>query len=171
MTREETGSASADPATRLVVRPVAAIAAGFLGAAVLVTSVQVVLRFAFNQPLAWAEEVGRYLFVWSVYAGFLLAVVKKSHIRVTVVVDALPDGLRRAVNAVVHAVTVLAFAFVIYQGAGLALDNLDRQFYTIPFLTLVLLYAAVPIAMTLACLSLILGPWIRRRSGQPMWEE
>lgn len=171
MTQEETGSASADPATRLVVRPVAMVAGGFLGAAVLITSVQVVLRFAFNQPLAWAEEIGRYLFVWSVYAGFLLAVVKRSHIRVTVVVDALPRGVRRAMNAIVHLVTILAFAFVVYQGAGLALDNTDRQFYTVPFLTLVMLYAAVPLTMTLACLSLLVGPWVRRRAGQPMWED
>ena len=57
-----------------------------LAAVVMLMATQVFLRFGFNAPQAWAEEVDRYLFVWSVYLGSIIALTKGTHIRVLFVV-------------------------------------------------------------------------------------
>ena len=63
------------------------VASILLGSVVLLMATQVFLRFAFNSPQAWAEEVDRYVFVWSIYLGTLIALIKKTHIRVTFLTD------------------------------------------------------------------------------------
>ena len=148
--RTEPGAA----AGRLV-RLAAAIAGARLAACVLLTSVTVVLRFGFNVSLAWAQEAGRYLFVWSVYAGVFLAVIKNTHIRVTVIIDLAPPGVRRVVEILIKLVAIVSFLVVAWYGARLAFDNIDREFYTVPFLTLVWFYASVPIALTASALYLL----------------
>ena len=50
------------------VRALNAIGAVALALTIALTFAQVVLRYAFNNPQAWSEEISRYLFIWS---GFL----------------------------------------------------------------------------------------------------
>ncbi len=142
-------------ATGRLVRLAAIIAGAALAACVLLTSVTVVLRFGFNVSLAWAQEAGRYLFVWSVYAGVFLAVIKNSHIRVTVIADLMPPSVRRAAEILIKLVAIASFLVVAWYGAVLAFENIDRQFYTVPFLTLIWFYASVPIALTASALYLL----------------
>lgn len=153
------GGASDQPteveAAGRLLRLAAMIAGATLAACVLLTSVTVILRFGFNVSLAWAQEAGRYLFVWSVYAGVFLAVIKNTHIRVTVIIDLAPPAVRRAAATFIKLVAIASFLFVAWYGALLALDNVDREFYTVPFLTLIWFYASVPIALTASALYLL----------------
>jgi len=150
------------PFARTVLPVFQALAALLLATAVVVTSFQVISRFGFNRPYPWAEEVGRYLFVWTVYTGFLVAIVKGTHIRVTFLVDRLPILATAILDAVLRLVAIATFSWVAWLGYGLALRNLRRSFFTIPDMTLVWLYAAVPGAMGLAATILILEPVVDR---------
>ena len=116
---------------------------------------QVILRFGFNRPQAWAEEVDRYLFIWSVYLGALVALQRDTHIRVTFAIDAMgPAGA--AFSKWLSRIAALgAFAFTAWHGYGLALVNLKSEFYTIPGMPQVLFYLAAPTGLTLMCLVLI----------------
>lgn len=51
---------------------------------VIAVFLQVVLRFA-TAPLAWTEELARYLFAWLVYISSSYAVRERGHIKVEVV--------------------------------------------------------------------------------------
>lgn len=68
-------------------RLISRVAALALGASVVLMSFQILIRFFFNAPLTWTEEVDRYLFVWVVYLGSAVAVAMNAHIRVTFVID------------------------------------------------------------------------------------
>ena len=132
-----------------------AVASIFLGGAVVLMSMQVVLRFGFNAPQAWAEEVDRYLFVWSVYLGAALALMKGTHIRVTFVVDrygaageAVSEWLTRIIGAA-------AFGFTAWYGFVLAWANRGSEFYTVPGMPQVLFYLAVPVGLGLMSLYLV----------------
>ncbi len=116
---------------------------------------QVILRFGFNRPQAWAEEVDRYLFIWSVYLGALVALQRGSHIRVTFVIDKMgPSGA--AISKWLTRITAFgAFAFTAWHGYGLVLVNLESEFYTIPGMPQVFFYFAAPVGLTLMCLALI----------------
>lgn len=51
--------------------------------------VQVVMRYVFNSPLTWSEELSRYAFVWFVYTSAAYAVRYQRHVKFTFLVNAL----------------------------------------------------------------------------------
>lgn len=55
----------------------------------------VVLRYAFDSGLTWSSEVARYLFVWVVFLGSVLAVAEHSHLGVDLLVGRLPLGMQK----------------------------------------------------------------------------
>ncbi|MGR3592528.1 MAG: TRAP transporter small permease [Limimaricola soesokkakensis] len=70
-----------------------------LGLTVIATCVflQVVMRFGFDAAPHWTEEVTAICMVWSVYMGAALCVRERFHIRILVLVSALPERLGRGV--------------------------------------------------------------------------
>lgn len=144
---EETGP-PLSPATAIVVR----VASTLLACAVILMSVQVVLRFGFNAPQAWAEEVDRYLFIWSVYLGATVALMKGTHIRVTFVIDRFGERAEALSLAIARVVGMLAFGFTAWYGFQLAWVNRNAEFYTIPGVPQLLFYLAAPVGLTLMTL-------------------
>jgi TRAP-type C4-dicarboxylate transport system permease small subunit len=128
---------------------VSRVAAFIMAAAVVLMSFQILFRLAFNAPLTWTEEVDRYLFVWSVYLGSAVAVAKKAHIRVTILIDWGGPKWQRISQLLENVSCILAFSFVTYFGFRLAYDSLNARFYTLDFMPLVIFYLAVPIGMGL----------------------
>jgi TRAP-type C4-dicarboxylate transport system permease small subunit len=126
-----------------------------LAAAVILMSVQIFLRFVFNSPLTWTEEVDRYLFVWSVYLGSAVALAKGSHIRVTFLIDLGGPALEKISKAFNKVCSGFSFAIIMYYGYKLAYANIYSRFYTVEFMPLVLFYLAVPVGMTLMLIYLI----------------
>lgn len=142
------------PAPRAA-RIVARVASLFLACAVVLMAAQVILRFGFNRPQAWAEEVDRYLFVWSVYLGALVALQRDTHIRVTFAVDAMGRAGAAFSKWLSRIAGLGAFAFTAWHGFGLVLVNLDSEFYTIPGMPQAFFYLAAPVGLTLMCLALV----------------
>jgi TRAP-type C4-dicarboxylate transport system permease small subunit len=68
----------------------------------------VVLRYAFNSGLAWAEEVARLMFVWMIFLGAILALRHHAHLGVEFLVEKLPPPLRRACAVVSHLLMLYA---------------------------------------------------------------
>jgi len=62
----------------------------------------VVLRYAFNSGLAWAEEVARLMFVWLIFLGAILALRHHAHIGVEMLQQRLPRKARLACAVVSH---------------------------------------------------------------------
>jgi TRAP-type C4-dicarboxylate transport system permease small subunit len=131
------------------------LASLMLAVAVVLMSFQIFLRFVFNAPLTWTEEVGRYLFVWSVYLGSAVAVAKKAHIRVTILIDLGGPKLEKISQILDTICCIIAFSFVAYFGSKLAYANLNARFYTLEFMPLILFYLSVPIGMFLSLMFLL----------------
>jgi TRAP-type C4-dicarboxylate transport system permease small subunit len=55
----------------------------------------VVLRYGFNSGIDISEEMSRYCFIWLTYIGALVAMRDQAHVRVDIVVKALPRAGRR----------------------------------------------------------------------------
>jgi TRAP-type transport system small permease protein len=131
------------------------VASVALAASVVLVSFQIFLRFVFNTPLTWTEEVDRYLFVWVVYLGSAVAVAKKAHIRVTILIDLGGPKLAKICQFVDKICCILAFSFVVYFGSKLAYANLYARFYTLEFMPLILFYLSVPFGMLLSLMFLL----------------
>jgi TRAP-type C4-dicarboxylate transport system permease small subunit len=86
---------------------------------VVLLAVGVVLRYVFFTSYPWADELVSFSFIWFVYLGMVIAVRKNRHFRVQVLLNYLPEGLRRQALWLSD-VTWLAFnAVVVAQGVKL----------------------------------------------------
>ena len=61
-----------------------------MAAMVAVISAQVWCRFVLNDPLAWSEEAGRYLFVWISFMGAAAGVRYQAHLGIDLLQKFLP---------------------------------------------------------------------------------
>lgn len=74
--------------------------------------IQVIMRYVFSASSPWAEELAVYGMIFAVYFGACMGARERSHIRITLLVNALPRSL--SVTAVVLA-DILWAAFVVFM--------------------------------------------------------
>ncbi|MGZ8995361.1 MAG: TRAP transporter small permease [Rhodospirillales bacterium] len=91
----------------------------------LVVFVEVVLRFAFNTGMIWADELVLHLSAWMVLLGASYGVKVGSHIGVDAVVRLLPTGARRAVT-LLAIVLCLIYCGLFIQGSWVYLQKVYR---------------------------------------------
>ncbi|RYH06705.1 TRAP transporter small permease [Tropicimonas sp. IMCC6043] len=92
------------------------VIAALLGAMVLLTFTNVVLRYVFNDSLIWGLEVVLVLFAWLVLFGISHCFRITAHLGVDALVNTLgPAGRRTA--AIVAAICCLAYALLLMKGA------------------------------------------------------
>src|ERR671939_341480 len=75
-------------------------AAALLVADLLVVCVSVLLRFLFNAPVEWADDVARGLMVGSSFFGAASALARGENLGVAFFVERVPSKARRIVDAV-----------------------------------------------------------------------
>jgi TRAP-type C4-dicarboxylate transport system permease small subunit len=110
-----------------------------------VIMLQIVLRYVFNRPLVFSDEVAQYLFVWISFIGWTIATRRRVHIGIGVVVDRLPAGLRRALHATWAAATIAFALLLLGIGVMSVRRNADVQMVSIDY-ALWPVYLVVPIA-------------------------
>jgi len=106
---------------------------------------QVILRYMFDSPMTWSEELARYLFVWCAFLGWIIAARRRSHLAITVVSDKLgPRG--QAVFSLIGALANVAFCIVLgWYGLQITQRNVDIDTVAL-FFTFAAVYAIVPLA-------------------------
>src|SRR6202048_4194047 len=75
-------------------------AALLLAADLVVVCGSVLLRFLFNAPVEWADDVARGLMVGSSFFGAASALARSENLGVAFFIDMLPAGTRRVVDSV-----------------------------------------------------------------------
>ena len=75
-------------------------------------SLQVVMRYVFNAPLVWSEELGRMAFVYLTFVGAGLAFLRGENLRLALLPDAMPRRARLTLRLVIG-VLELAFMTVV----------------------------------------------------------
>ena len=122
-----------------------------LFALVAITVTGVVMRYFFNAPLHWGEEISGLHMVWIVFIGMAAAESRESNLTISFITDAMRPKLSALINLLV---AVASFALLLYMAwLGYKLSG------TVKFrLTQILkvswywLYIAVPIGATLTAL-------------------
>ncbi|SDH06382.1 C4-dicarboxylate transporter, DctQ subunit [Vibrio xiamenensis] len=88
----------------------------FLGAMTLLTFINVLARYLFNDNILWALELTVFMFAWMVLVGASYGVKKHFHIGVDVVINLLPDSMRK-LCALLAVGCCLAFSILLLIGA------------------------------------------------------
>ena len=89
----------------------------------LLVIVQVVMRYVFNSPLTWSEELAVYIMVWMTFAGSVICMRDKEHIDVTILVDYLPRVLQKLAIIFSRLASAVFLLIVIYYGFDFVLEN------------------------------------------------
>jgi len=66
----------------------------------------VVLRYWFNKPPIWSEDVPRVMFVWMTYIAAVVATRRDTNIKVTFIVDKLPLSLQLLIDIAMTAIVI-----------------------------------------------------------------
>lgn len=102
----------------------------------LITCAGTAMRYIFNAPFVWQEEVQMILVVWIVFWGASAAFRTGNHIAIEILVDALPEKAQRIIRAIIDMITAGALIFVICVEWGrvtqLALSGRTTSILKIP---------------------------------------
>ena len=96
-----------------------ATAAILLVADLLVVCGSVLLRFLFNAPVEWADDVARGLMVGSSFFGAASALARSENLGVAFFIDMLPAGLRRVVDSVGALLVTVISGYVAFNAIKL----------------------------------------------------
>jgi TRAP-type C4-dicarboxylate transport system permease small subunit len=107
-------------------------------------SLGVAFRLA-GEPLAWSDELGQYLLVWTAFAGWIIASRRRSHIRIGLIVDRLKGLPRRLVEVVIQLLVAALGVVLLIKSFGLIGRNTDVEWVSLP-LSVALVYIPMPIA-------------------------
>ena len=88
----------------------------------LLVIAQVAMRYIFNSPLTWSEELAVFVMIWLTFIGSLICMRDKEHIEVTILVDHLPRTLQRIVVAFSRLASVFFLLVVAYYGSDLVME-------------------------------------------------
>jgi C4-dicarboxylate transporter DctQ subunit len=83
----------------------------------------VLMRYAFNSPKAWIEEVSSYCIVWGALLGIPIALRNNHHIQVDMLYDKMSPAMKRLMDLFANLVSILFCLFYTYYGALLVLKR------------------------------------------------
>jgi len=84
---------------------------------------QVVMRYVFNAPIGWAEELPRFAFVGVSFLGAAVLVRQQNHIRVAVFFDRFPTAMRWVAVFVSHFAALICIGFFLKGGIEITTDE------------------------------------------------
>lgn len=87
---------------------------------------QVFWRWVLRNPIIWSEELIQLTYVWICYLGWTIAERKDSHIRITAVLNALPNGAQKWLQAFCHVLCIVFSVLMVYYGIKLVGVGMKR---------------------------------------------
>lgn len=85
-----------------------------IGGMTVLIFLQVLFRFVLGSPLAWSEEIAKYLFIWMTFIAGYVGARKGKHIGVEALQNALPSIGGKLLKSIANLVSAAFFGAVIY---------------------------------------------------------
>lgn len=126
---------------------------------------QVCMRYVFNRPPSWTEELALLLFSWSMLLMLAVGVRESFHVRMDLLVDRLPAVGNRALQGAIDLATAAFGAYLAASGVDYALEMYGSTSAAIGY-PIVLLYGAAPVCGVLVFLYGLELLWSRHGAGE-----
>lgn len=116
-----------------------------------VMGVSVVTRYVLNNALSWAEEISRYMFVWSAFLSASLCLRRRSSIKIDMLLIVLGKPLQRIIVILGDIIMIAFFIYMLYGGIIVTSSVLETN-QTSPALLLPMyvVYAATVVGFALS---------------------
>ena len=86
---------------------------------------EVVMRYVFNSPTIWEEEISRFLQIWGTYLALTYSFHKRDFIRITFIYDKLSLRGQRFLDIISFVFIIFFSSVVVYYGWIIAKDSFD----------------------------------------------
>ena len=87
----------------------------------------VLARFVFSQPMAWSEELARYLFLWATLVGAAAACRNNQHGGIPLLVHLFPQRGQRVVEIFVAMLVLLVLGVLAWQSVESTRQGLESD--------------------------------------------
>ena len=145
------------------------IAAVLMTLVVVLLGVQVFMRFVLDRSPSWLEEVARFAFVWAIYFGFVIAVEKGRHIRVTLQIRMLSPLWQKIMLTMADVAWIVFNVVVIYHGILFVSSMFEFPFISqTTGINLVWIQMIVPIGFLLMTARIVQSVVRRWREGEEL---
>lgn len=119
----------------------------------------VILRYFFNSGLTWAEEVSRFLFIWLIFLGAILALRDNEHLGVDTLVRKLSLKGKKILFVVNNVIILITLLFVLDGSWKLTMLNTDQSS---PAIGLPYAYVYVSgVVMSIGMIAIVIGKLYR----------
>lgn len=146
------------------IRPLEHVAALLVLAIIALLLTGVLSRYLFARPIVWIDEVVSLCFIWVAMIGSALAMHRNEHLRLTVVLEALPPGIRQFV----HAIALACIAAFLVAMVGPAIDYArDEWFVTTAAMNIPNTFRVSAIAFGLVAMLVIVVAYAARTVRTP----
>jgi TRAP-type C4-dicarboxylate transport system permease small subunit len=129
----------------------------------VITSVQVILRYVFAAPLPWAEEVTTNMLVWITFLGGSIVTRREEHIKVTYFVEFLPKRVLMWLFLILD-ILIAIFLVAILVGCVSVFKKLRLMLLPATQISMNWVFASVPISA--AIMLIYYGFSIQRQIGR-----
>ena len=136
---------------------------GYLASALFISigfivSYEVIMRYLFNSPTIWVNEVSRFLQIWATYLALTYSFHKQDFIRITVLYDRLNKTGKKILDFISFIFIIIFSCFVVYYGWLIAYDSLKvgRTSSTILDVPSFLTELAIPLCFAFLVIRVIL---------------
>lgn len=113
----------------------------------LVTTGQVIMRYVFNRPTMWADEMAAYLLLAIVFLGLAHTLREEAHIRIEILSGLLPARIRRNLEIVNYVIGILFSVFMLVAAYERVLSFWVRQTRSYSILLTPLYLPAIPLVV------------------------
>ncbi|MDR1572242.1 MAG: TRAP transporter small permease [Clostridiales Family XIII bacterium] len=112
---------------------------------VVLLFMQVVMRYVFNNSLAWTEELSRYLFIWESWLGISIGAKHAKHIKIVILTDRAKGLLRPIILTVADLFTLFVLVALVYYGFILTQKIMDMHTSSsVLHIPMWMIYASLP---------------------------
>lgn len=124
----------------------------------------VLTRYVTESPAVWTSELSGILFTWVVFIGTMTAFRDGRHIRVTLLLDKLPEAMRKVLKTLTDLIVLAFLVYVTYLSVRMMMLGVTRlsPVMRIPFswvyLATVISFAAMSVTAVLRLLGVIVEP-------------
>ncbi|MDI3535016.1 MAG: hypothetical protein PWQ82_1381 [Thermosediminibacterales bacterium] len=117
---------------------------------VIITFLGVIMRYFFNNPFVWQEEIQLWCFVWVVFFGASAAFRSGSHVAIEILVDRLPPFLKKAVEIFGYLAVMFVLFYIMIHGSRLVNQlNYTGRTTNVLDIPYPIIYSALPIGCVL----------------------
>jgi len=99
------------------------ILAILLALMVIIVFSNVIGRYFLESSLAWSEEISRFLFIWLVFFGAVLAYINDEHLALDLLVKALPKKVSQVIAVIGNLLVIYALSLITIGGYKITMEN------------------------------------------------